>query len=376
MARLNGLRLPDDSKFLRRLPRMKADDQEFVDAFDRHTLFYDVFYEPETNEISIVAPSLRTQKRLFRNLVVKVDGERIDGLEIEFLSPRTSQIRFPSPTDAPKTLRVMHKSPPKLNAQLPINRTTTEKFAGKNALVAISKNNKLSWIRDWMRYYVEQHGANAVVLIDNGSDQYELRDLRRAMMSVEGIEALEILSAPYPFGPRAVDRMSVNSKFLHLSALHVAHRRCLSQANAVLSVDIDELVTRPGDKTIFEAVKDTELGFLSIKGEWRYAKRPEDAAQDIRHGDHVLKRIGPDALMQPKWCLDPTGPLAGNYWKVHGVLKAKRNYAHPFKYLHCRQITTNWDYDRDFEPEDRFEMAEEADTLQEVFGKADALPLV
>jgi hypothetical protein len=368
MARLNGLRLPDESRFLRRIPRIKADDPDFVAAFDRHTLFYDVFHEPGTGEITIVAPSLRSQRRLFRQLVVKVDGKRIDELKVELLSPRTSQIRFPSPSEEPKTLRVMHKGAMKLNAQIQINRANTEKFAGKNALVAISKNNKLSWIRDWLTYYVDQHGANAVVLIDNGSDQYDLRDLRLTMLSVDGIEALEILSAPYPFGPKAVDRMSVNSKFLHLSALHVAHRRCLARANAVLSVDIDELVTRPGDQTVFEAVKDTPMGFLSIKGEWRYARRPEEAGQAIRHADHVLQRIGPDAQMQRKWCVDPTGPLAGNYWKVHGVLKAKRNYDHPFKYLHCRQITTNWDYDRDFEPEERFEMAEESETLQRVFG--------
>lgn len=368
MARLSGLSLPEDSKFLRRIPRLKLDDPDFISAFDRHTLFYDVFFEPASGEITIVAPSLRTQKRLFRNLVVKVDGERIEGLKVEYLSPRTSQIRFSSPTDAPKTLRVMHKAAPKLNAQVPINLANTEKFAGKNALVAISKNNKLSWIKDWLRYYVSQHDANAVVLIDNGSDAYDLRDLRRAMKSVAGIEALEILSAPFPFGPKAVDRMSVNSKFFHLSALHVAHRRCLARANAILSVDIDELVTRPGAQTVFEAVKDKEMGFLSIKGEWRYARRPDNAGHDIRHADHILKRIGQDALMQPKWCLDPTGPLAGHYWKVHGVLKAKRNYAHPFKYLHCRQITTNWDYDRDFEPDDRFEAAPEADFLPAAFG--------
>jgi hypothetical protein len=366
MARLTGLRLPDESRFLRRVPVAKKDDADFVAAFDRHTLFYDVFHDPGTGTIRIVAPSLRTQRRLFRQMVVKVDGHRIELPEIQLLSPRTSQIAFPSPVEEPKTLRLAHRGTPKLNAQVPIGRANTEKFAGKNALVAISKNNELVWIKDWLRYYVSQHGANALVLIDNGSDRYPLRDLRRAILSVEGIEALEIVSAPFPFGPKGVDRISVNAKFLHLSALHIAHTRFLGAANAVLSVDIDELVTKPDDQTVFEAVKASEDGFLSIGGTWRYARKP-DKARPIRHAEHVLRRIGPDARMQPKWCVDPTGPLAGRYWRTHGVAQAKPNHAHGFRYLHCRQITTNWDYDRAFEPEDRFEEAPEAAALTAAF---------
>lgn len=367
MARLNGLRLPEESKFLRRVPKNKEEDAEFVAAFDRHTLFYDVFFDAGTREITIVAPSLKTQKKLIRKLAVKVDGHRIEKLDIEFLSPRTSQIRFVSPVDDPKILRVVQKSHPRLNARVKIGRANNDKFAGRNALVAISRNNELVWIQDWLKYHVAQHGANAVVLIDNGSDQYGIRDLRRAIRSVDGIEAFEVLAAPFPFGPKATDRMSVNSKFLHLSSLHIAHRRFLRQANAVLSVDIDELVTKPAGPTVFEAVKDTDEGFLSIGGTWRYAKKPEGEEQPVRHSDHAFRRIGPDGRMQPKWCVDPTGPLADRYWRTHGLVKAKRNFSHPFNYLHCRQITTNWDYDRDYEPEDRFETAPEAEVLKEVF---------
>ena len=366
MARLTGLTLPEDSAFLRGVPVAKKDDPDFLAAFDRRTLFYDVFHDAEAGTIRIVAPSLRTQRRLLRQAVVKVDGQRIDLPEIELLSPRTSQIVFPAPVEEPKTLRISHRGTPKLNAQMPIGKANTAKFAGRNALVAISKNNDPVWIADWLRYYVSQHGANAVVLIDNGSDAYPLRDLRRAILSVKGIEAAEIVSAPFPFGPKGVDRISVNAKFLHLSALHIAHTRFLNRANAVLSVDIDELVTKPGDETIFEATKASPDGFLSIAGTWRYARKP-DEPRPIRHVEHVLRRKGKDATMQPKWCVDPTGPLAGRYWRTHGVAQATPNHAHGFRYLHCRQITTNWDYDRAFEPEDRFEEAPEAEALMAAF---------
>lgn len=374
MADLNGVRLPDNSRFLRQIPQDKLDDQEFIAAFDRHTLFYDVFFDESSGDINIIAPSLKTQRRLIKQAVIKVNGHRVEGLRVELISSRTSQIRFPSPVDAPDTLRISHRAPPKLNAQVKIGRSNTAKFSGRNALVAISKNNKLSWIKEWLEYYVKVHSADAVALIDNGSDQYALRDLRQTMLSVNGIEAAEILSAPYPFGPKATDLKSVKSKFLHLSALHIAHRRYLSQANAVLSVDIDELVTKPGQQTVFEAAKAAREGFLSINGSWRYAARPTDANHAVRHADHVLKRIDEDAPMQPKWCVDPTGPLAGRYWRTHGILGARRNYSHEFRYLHCRQITTNWDYDRDFEPVDQFEVAPEAEALGEAFRPVKKLP--
>ena len=367
MAKLTSIRLPDGSRYLRPIPKAKREDADFVASFDQHTLFYDVFFDEGSGLITAIGPSLKLQRRFFNHALFKVDGVKAEDVKVNLISPRTGEVTFKSPTDAPETLRLMHRAPPKLNVQVPINRSNHRKFEGKNALVAISKNNDLSWIKDWLAYYVAQHGANAVVLIDNGSEAYSMRDLRRAVISVKGIEAVELLSAPFPFGPKGVDRRAINAKFFHLSMLHIANRRFLAKANAVLSVDIDELVTRPDGRTVFEAVKGTPRGFLSIPGSWRYAKRPGAETGAIRHADHVLKRIGQDDHMQPKWCLDPTGPLAGVYWRVHGVLGEDRFFDHDFEYLHCRQITTNWDYARDFEPEDRFEPAPEAEMLGQIF---------
>ncbi len=368
MAKLTSIRLPDGSKYLRPIPPSKADDAEFLAAFDRHTLFYDIFYDEDARLIRMIGPSLKFQRRFFKHTTFKVDGIAIEGLNVDLVSPRTGEVTLASPNDAPETLRILNRTPPKVNIQAPIARANHAKFQGKNALVAISKNNDLAWIKDWLRYYVAQHGTNAVVLIDNGSTAYDMRALRRAVISVQGIEAAEVLSAPFPFGPKGVDRRAINSKFFHLSMLHVANRRFLAKANGVLSVDIDELVTHPDGKSVYEAVKSTPRGFLSIPGHWRYAKRPCETSAPIRHKDHLFRRIGEDEHMQPKWCLDPTGPLSGVYWRVHGILGEDRFFDHDFQYLHCRQITTNWDYSRDFEPEDRFEAAPEAPLLTQVFG--------
>ncbi len=367
MGILKGVRLPQNSRFLRNVPRSKVEIPAFLDAYDRHTLFYDAFYNPETGVITMIGPSIKRKTVMFlKSAIFKIDRARAD-ISIRQVSPRTGEVNIISPNNDPTNMRILHPTPPKTSAQMRIGRTDHEAFEGRNVLLAISKNNKLSWIKDWLRYYVKVHGADAVVLFDNGSDAYTLDDLTQTVTSVPGIEAAKVISADFPFGPKGTDRTSVNSKFFHLSMFHIANRRFLAKANAVLSVDIDELVTKPGADTIFEAVNHTPQRFLSIPGRWRYATKPTSPDQPITHQDHTMMRIGRDAVMGPKWCLDPKGALAGKYWRVHGIAGAKHFYDHDFKFLHCRQISNGWDYDRAFEPEEHFEQAPEAATTKQAF---------
>ncbi|MBY5989896.1 hypothetical protein [Roseovarius atlanticus] len=367
MGELSSIVLPEGHKFLRAVPVEKQDDEAFVASYDSQTLFYDVFYDGSNNLVRMIGPDLRNLKNYFKNAILEVDGVEVQERNIVKLGPRTNEVTFSSPHPDPRHLRLFQPRTPQFEEVVEINRSNLEKFRGKNALVAISKNNDLQWIEDWLTFYSRRHGANAVVLIDNGSDAYTPEDIRRTIAKVKAIEAAEVISAPFPFGPRATTRVEIGSKFLHLSMLHIAHRKYLAEANAVLSVDIDELVLGRDDETVFSAVKSTADGYMSIRGRWRYARKPEGPAK-VTHADHVLQRRGADARMQPKWCLDPQGPLAGRYWRVHGISGAQRNFEHHFYYLHCRQITTSWDYARGFEDEENFEEAQDASSLREVFG--------
>ena len=367
MQKLQGVRLHENSRYLRIAPLSKQDDPAFMAAFDRHTLFYDAFYDPDTGKIKLIGPSIQRLNVMFLNgAIFKVDGVPTD-ISINQVSPRTGEVDIESPNQAPQYLRLSHRDAPRTNAQVPIGRTNHAAFKGRNVLVAISKNNKLSWIHDWLRFYVKVHGADAVVLFDNGSDAYQVSELAETVIAVPGIEVAEVVSADYPFGPKGVDRTSVNAKFFHLSMFHIAQYRFLKNANAVLSVDIDELVTKPGAKTVFEAVQDTPQGFLSIPGTWRYAAKPGSGDTTVSHSDHVLMRTAADSEMGAKWCIVPTGPLAGNYWRVHGVVGGQHYFDHDFQFLHCRQISNGWDYGRDFEPIDLFQTAPEAEFLKRAF---------
>ena len=89
------------------------------------------------------------------------------------------------------------------------------------------------------------------------------------------------------------------------------------------------------------------------------------------HRDHLFKTRGESPEMSPKWCVDPNGPLRGKYWRLHGIYGAtRRDHGTGFRFLHCRHISTNWDYARDFLQERALEPDPEAKLLSEVFSDA------
>lgn len=361
--KLSSLTLSGDSRFVRDLPSSEEDlTDDFLASYDRRTLFYDAFFDATCQKVVLVAPFLRkTLTRMLRNAVFEVDGVK-SSPTITKVGGRTSQVDIDCFNPSPEVCQISHPRLPPLS-ELRINPSEAKRFAGLNAIVAVSKNNRLEWIRDWLRFHVKLHGANAVVLFDNGSDSYPIERLQRAVASVQGIKEYAVLPAPFPFGPVGRTRIHHNARFFQLSMLHLAQVRFLCLANAVLSVDVDELVLASNGLSVFEAAKKAPTGFLSISGSWLHALKPEDD-RVIRHADHEYRRVGGDFGMSPKWCVDPKGPLKGEYWRLHGIANAMRDFSQGFSFLHCRQITTNWDYARDFKNESVLEKSPDASIVR------------
>lgn len=367
VEKLSSLSLPDSSDLRRDWPRrLEILDADFQTQYDRQTLFYDVFYDPDSASVKMIGPTFRkTLNAVLTQAVFKIDGT-IFAHKVYDVGGRTSCVEInsgPLTEDALDrvSVRLFHPKLPKQKG-LKIRPSSIERFAGRNAMVAVSKNNRLKWIHDWLEYHVDVHGADSVILFDNGSDMYKFRHLRRTIERVPGIKDYAVIHAPFMFGPVGKTRYHHNSRFFQLTMLRIAQERFLRRANAVLSVDIDELVLPDRNGSIFEAVKSSPLGFVSIQGKWAYAARPSDDGV-IRHADHVWQRKGRDRSMDPKWCVDPSGPLKDNYWRLHGITEADRDFSMGYRFLHCRQITTGWDYARDFEDLSKFERLSETALL-------------
>ncbi|MFV0360782.1 hypothetical protein [Tropicimonas sp.] len=239
-------------------------------------------------------------------------------------------------------------------------------FAGLNASLHISRNNRPEWVADWARFHIGEHGLQAMLVMDNASDAYPPEAILDALAPT-GLKRAVVLKVPQTYGPVRTKNGGGGAKFLQPAMLNLARLRFLRRARAVLNADIDELVWSRGG-SVFDAAVKSRLGFVTFSGRWRMP--PAGLAPPFRHADHThLRRNG--TACPTKYCLRPDGWRAGIGWDVHkpeirlpiGLLKRG-----DFGYWHCRGITTNWkSYNRlspgGAGPEDPFTAAKLAERL-------------
>ena len=338
---LAGFRLPTGNRKLAR--RMVGDssfhDEKFRSQYDAGTLFYDCFRDETSGEVLLLGPPLLNLKRLLNDVEFFVEDRPVPIKEVRNLS-RCSIVALDAAGG--RTLTLQH---PLFGGTIPIGRSFVEEFAGLNALYTISLNNRLPWISDWLSYYVTMHGAQAVVLSDNGSTDYSLADLRRTLADVPGLQKAVILRARYPFGPTAPNKAGYAALFLQRSMAELGRLRFLAKARAVVNADIDELFHSFSGQSVFDATVASPEGYLRGDAQWVYAPRPGPEGF-ARHRDHSYVSSTGKPKANRKWCVDPTGPQRGKQWLTHFLGSAKDPVDPDFRVWHFRQVSTGWKYDR------------------------------
>jgi len=315
------------------------DDQEARNFFDSNTLFYDVFRASKPGSVFAVGPALQRPFRTFiKQAKFRLDGAPAQVTEVS-QSRRSSTLEFTSSVAAPAILEVEHPSASFIQAIVP---SMIDKYAGTRALFTLSHNNELDWIRDWARLHVDMQGVESIVLFDNASTKYGVRDLLGVLGSVPGLKAFDVVSVPFQYGPKGSARKQISSRFLQFGVFEIARRRFLQQAAGVLNLDIDELAFSPPNLTVFDQLGMQEEGFLTLPGEWRYPKR----GAALRHASHVMRAEPETETMYPKWCLAPQGPQKDKIWRTHGLKGLPEQISENFGFLHCRMISNHWHYDR------------------------------
>ncbi|MEL6678126.1 MAG: glycosyltransferase family 2 protein [Pseudomonadota bacterium] len=340
----SSYRFDGEDKRLRRAMMGSADERSdtYEARYDFTTLFYDTYYDESVSEVRLICPKLLNFEPLLREAVLKVDGYPAEIAGIDELV-RGDMVRIPSPTSKPGTLTLEH---PLFAASVAVGRRHLEMFAGKNAVYAISKDNRLEWITDWLSYYVQHHRLQAVVLFDNDSSAYSMEELGQALTSVEGIEAAALVRAQFPFGPGGSGIVNFSSKFLHMTMVELGRRRFLDHARAVINVDIDELIHSRSGRSIFDATAESPEGYLRFNGKWVYAKPPFPDGFP-RHADHTHIQVKRNPTVPRKWAVVPQGPLRDTLWRTHRIKSLQDDVTDEFGFWHFRQVSTNWDYNRD-----------------------------
>jgi len=315
---------------------------DFEEKYDYNTLAYDAISDHKKRTITLICPKLYNFEKFANAGGFQTDQEK---LRIQYFKRwhRFDEICFQYNL-APSSLKFMYEN---FENNIQLSRIDQDYFNGMNCLVTKSKNNSLNWIRDWIRFHIEHHALEGLVLFDNNSDRYSIRDLHDCVSSVCGIKRFIIVPAPFRFGTFYRKKYVHRAKFLQVALLNIARLRFLAKANAVLSIDIDELVAPLNGSNVFEKTKKSFLGYTLFSGHWRHA--PVTSNLEARHADHIYRTIN-DRCQATKYCIDPQGVLSFRPWDVHGVFRGslkKFIISKDIHYYHCRQITTQWKYVRD-----------------------------
>lgn len=335
---LSSFRLPETGALSRRLPAPpKKRTKGYVDSFDAHTLIYDCFWDAARGQVVLVCPRLLNLWPVLRD-GVSVQGDPVGRRLRRRTHLRLEVLRLSLP-DRPAGVEMTVEGQ---TTTLPVLSQAFEDFAGRNVLLAISKNNPIEWIEDWARYHIAAHGADAVLLFDNGSTDYAPVDVQSRLASLPGLAACRVISAPFPYGGPGGGRMNVPAKFFQTAMFNIAQLRFLQDARAVLSVDIDELVWPAG--SVFDAAVRSAFGMVSFFGHWVYPPAPGLSLPQRAHAMRKGRRMIPN----PKWCIVPDSLAGRHSWAVHrpAGLFYPLSIRRKFGFWHCFATSTNWKHSR------------------------------
>ncbi|MCH2165182.1 MAG: hypothetical protein MK098_11090 [Marinovum sp.] len=331
MSDFSNLQLPSGLSRKSALPKRYRPDG-YLDGFDAKTLWYDAIWADGT--LYVVAPPFNNLSRDIKRARFRVDG-RPATLRRMRRYKRHAVLEFSSPDPVQRVSVYLGD----WRGESAVSEAEFGRFAGRNTMFYISQNNDLRWMQDHARFHRHHHGAEALIVLDNGSTLYNTAEIEAAL-SETGLDVLA-LSAPFKYGPVGLPPYRRLEKYLQTALFNILRLRFLARARAILSVDIDELVLTQG-RSVFDLVQQSRLGFLQIQGAWR-VPAPGPSGPFL-HADHTHVEEGHEAC-PPKWCLRPDGALGGWSWDVHGIerLPFLHSRTHPdLSFAHCRGVTTGW----------------------------------
>lgn len=343
--------LPEVSP-LRRLPRSPSRPRSpnFAAAYEDRALVYDCFWHHDGRTILLVGPppmSLAGQYRTARYIALPSREELVPRYFPSLSTMITALDGAPAGT-AEVVLELDGT-----DHSLTVQPSHADAFAGRRVLFTMSKDNDLGWIEEWARWHVAMHGADAIVVFDNGSSRYARGDIEATLLAVPGIERVAVESWPYRYGMTdtalSIDPFYV--LFLQVSSMSVALRRYAPSAAGLLNADVDELVMTPPGATIFDLARRTRQGLIVMRGRYIEPLALDGApTAGLRHRHFgYLSTDARRAVSRPrKWALDPSRRWLRNFnvhpymhWILGRPAFGKSSPAGVY-YRHFRGINTNW----------------------------------
>jgi hypothetical protein len=238
---------------------------------------------------------------------------------------------------------------------LPVQPNSCAELSGKRILFTINKDNDPAWIREWANFHACMHGADAVVLVDNGSTAYDPSYLQHMLADIPHMLTC-VLSWPHSFGPidKAVRTNPYWARFLQIGSMSMVLRRFGERAYGLLNCDIDELAGTESGQSIYDLAHQSRGGLVAFRGTWIEAAPPGRGS----HRDYSQRLVDPAKALsrQRKWALDPSRPWVRRlsvhpYWHwIEGRAPFSKSMPEDARYWHFKGINTNWKQPRTTPP--------------------------
>ena len=238
--------------------------EDFSKAFDTKTLFYDCFRDVTGSRVLLVGPPPYGLDYTGAIFTARPSGDRLQPRFHASLSTMITELqRVPLGT----TDIGIEMAGEQFVMQVQPNSCAA--LAGRRLLFTINKNNDLAWIREWASYHARLHGADAILLFDNGSSRYNLAELHGVLAAIPGLAHVGVHSWPYSFGPfdAALKNNPYWGRFLQIASMSVVLRRYGERAYGLLDTDIDELAGTHSGNSVYDLAHQSRGGLVVLSSQ-------------------------------------------------------------------------------------------------------------
>ena len=240
----NSIDIPDDStvrKIVPKFSKITLEDHKFIDT---STLFYDIFFDPNSSRLIGLGPDLFNLKEDLFPMTISYSGRPLDH-EIDqikgivFLRSELLDERPLSPFEIKLSFRAFEQTiviDPSICKEVP-SKTANARLT----LTTLQKNNPLQWISDWLSWHHRKFGVQRLILYDNSSsNREELIDLLSSI--APGLEII-LVDWNFPFGLKPY-------KFCQLGSLNHCRLKFPIPQGYSINLDIDEYLMYAGNSLL------------------------------------------------------------------------------------------------------------------------------
>ncbi|RXE48163.1 glycosyltransferase family 2 protein [Chromohalobacter israelensis] len=341
--KVNPVSIPNDVA-LRRQPHPKDGviSEEQLQNFDNKSVFYDVFIDPDVDELVGIGPPALNVKPYVEGITVWVNGRQIRFSFVDYPEHKVCLLKARVPhaeryevvlefSDATHEMTLLRD--PLRDPSRDLSRNSAA--PGRKVLTAISKNNAVEWVDEWIDFYKTNYGIDDVFIYDNGSDNLEALEARVG-------EKANIVSWNFPFGPTA--------KRFSSFAQPVALNHCLkrfAKGGVLFNFDIDELLVADHDRIMQVVSRHKVVYFESHNVPYVNPGKRDYSFRDFRYRYPERKKTARKFVCDAdaNFLISPHNTwVKKNYFLASRLKRNKPDALVDTEsyFLHFLGITTNW----------------------------------